>query len=65
VDYRDWFASDLNNARLAAVATYFDCVPGFDRLLAESGGDLEAFYRRVGELAKRPAPDRRAAVCKH
>ncbi len=63
VNYRDWFASDLNNARLAAVATYFDCVPGFDRLLAQSGGDLEAFYRRVGELAKRPAPERRAAVC--
>ncbi|HZF17743.1 MAG TPA: aminopeptidase [Steroidobacteraceae bacterium] len=64
IDYRDWFARDLNNARLAAVATYFDCVPGFERLLAASGGDLESFYRRVGELAKQPAAERRSALCR-
>ncbi len=25
-----------NNARLASLATYYECVPGFERLLAES-----------------------------
>jgi predicted aminopeptidase len=62
-DYRAWFARDLNNARLASVATYFDCVPGFDRLLVTSGGDLADFYERVGELARKPAVERRAALC--
>ena len=64
IDYRDWFARDLTNASLAAVATYFDCVPGFERLLAESGGDLGVFYLRVGDLAKRSAEERRAALCR-
>ena len=63
IDYRAWLAQDLNNARLASVATYFDCVPGFERLLAASGGDLPAFYERVRELARRPAAERRAALC--
>jgi predicted aminopeptidase len=63
IDYRDWFARELNNARLAAVATYFDCVPGFERLLAESGGDLGLFYLRVRDLSRRPIDERRAALC--
>ena len=29
--YDDWFARALNNARLAAVATYEDCMPGLRR----------------------------------
>jgi predicted aminopeptidase len=63
VDYRKWLARDLNNARLAAIATYYDCVPGFERLLAGSGGDLERFYQRVEELGRRPHDERRAAIC--
>ena len=34
--YDDWFEAGLNNAHLASVATYFDCVPGFERLLART-----------------------------
>ncbi len=58
-----WFGGEINNADLASVATYYDCVPGFDRELAAAGGDLPAFYRRVRELAKLDQAARDAAVC--
>jgi predicted aminopeptidase len=58
-----WFRDDLNNAQLASVATYYDCVPGFERELAAANGDLEVFYRRVRELARMPQKERDAAVC--
>lgn len=53
----------LNNAHLASVATYFDCVPGFERLLAGAGHDLPRFYAAVKTLAAAPPQQRRAAVC--
>jgi predicted aminopeptidase len=40
-----------NNAALASLATYTDLVPAFEKLLAEAGGDLRAFYARVKKLA--------------
>jgi predicted aminopeptidase len=40
-----------NNAFLASYATYNELVPMFEKLLAEEGGDLRAFYARVGRLA--------------
>jgi predicted aminopeptidase len=49
--YDQWVAEGLNNAHLAAVGTYFDCVAGFQRLLDANGGSLPAFYaavRRIG-----------------
>jgi predicted aminopeptidase len=58
-----WFGEDLNNAHLASVATYFDCVPGFERELAAVGGNLAAFYSRVRELAKLDQNKRDAIVC--
>jgi len=53
----------LNNAHLASVATYYDCVPGFERLLAAQGGDLPRFYAAVKALAAEPMEVRHAAVC--
>jgi len=50
--YDRWFAGELNNARLAAVVTYHDLVPGFQALLAERGGDLGAFYEAVQQLGE-------------
>ena len=41
-----------NNALLAGFATYSQLVPAFERLLAESGGDLDRFYARVKALAQ-------------
>jgi predicted aminopeptidase len=60
--YDQWFARPLNNAHLAAVATYHDCVPGLRREL-ESTGSLPGFYRRAEELASLPRAERHARVC--
>jgi predicted aminopeptidase len=59
----EWLARGLNNARLASVATYFDCVPGFRRLLDESGGDLGRFYAAARELSREPRATRHARLC--
>jgi predicted aminopeptidase len=61
--YDDWIASGLNNARLAAAATYYDCVPGFTRLLEEQDGDLLRFYAAVRALARQPRAERHARLC--
>jgi predicted aminopeptidase len=61
--FESWFGEDLNNAHLASIATYFNCVPGFQRELEAVGGDLTAFYSRVRELAKLDQERRDAAVC--
>jgi predicted aminopeptidase len=53
-----------NNARLASLATYYDCVPGFERLLAEQQHDLPRFYAAARELAKLPRDQRRARLCR-
>jgi predicted aminopeptidase len=60
--YDPWFSRVLNNALLAAVATYHDCVPALRREL-ESAGSLEAFYRRADELARLTPDARRTALC--
>jgi len=53
-----WFDAPLNNARLVPSATYRRLLPAFEVLLAQSGGDLEAFYARCEELAAM-TPERR------
>jgi predicted aminopeptidase len=58
-----WFAQDINNAHLASIATYYACVPGFERELRSAGGNLPAFYRRVRQLAKLDQPQRDLLVC--
>jgi len=58
--YDEWLDAGLNNAHLVSVATYFDCVPGFERLLAHKGGELAAYYEAVRALARGPATARRA-----
>jgi predicted aminopeptidase len=58
-----WFDASLNNAHLASVATYYRCLPGFQRELEAVGGDLQAFYRRVRELARLEQTQRDALVC--
>jgi predicted aminopeptidase len=61
--YDDWLEQGLNNAHLASLATYYDCVPGFERMLQEQNGDLERFYAAVRELSHQPKAQRDAAVC--
>jgi predicted aminopeptidase len=61
--FEAWFDEDLNNAHLASIATYYTCVPGFERELRAAGGDLTAFYARVRKLAKLDQEKRDAIVC--
>ena len=44
--------AEPNNAFLVSVSLYTGMVPGFERLLAQSGGDLPKFYARARELAQ-------------
>ena len=60
--YDDWFAHDLNNAKLNTVANYYDYVPGFQRLLANNAGDLEKFYSAAERLSKEPIEQRHAQL---
>ncbi|MGH8149553.1 MAG: aminopeptidase [Steroidobacteraceae bacterium] len=62
--YADWVAAGLNNADLASVGTYYDCVPGFQRLLKDDLGDLQRFYGDVRALAREPRAERDAQVCR-
>jgi predicted aminopeptidase len=61
--YEEWILAGLNNAHLASVATYFDCVPGFERLLAQEDGDLPRFYAAVRALAREPHAQRHRELC--
>jgi predicted aminopeptidase len=56
--YDRWFVSDLNNAKLALVATYNVYVPAFERLLAEQQGDMVKFHEAVEALSKLPKAER-------
>ena len=60
--YDRFFASGINNANLASVATYTQQVPAFQALLARENGDLARFYAAVRELAQLPKPERTAAL---
>jgi predicted aminopeptidase len=60
--YDAWFARTLNNAHLAAVATYHDCVPGLQRELLATDS-MAAFYARAETLAGLPPVQRHATVC--
>jgi predicted aminopeptidase len=61
--FEAWFEAEVNNAYLASVATYFDCVPGFKRELEAVGGNLDSLYRRVHELARLDQRRRDALLC--
>ena len=53
--YRSWIEAGLNNAHLAAVATYYDRVPAFEQLLRERcGGYLPCFYVEARREAEGP-----------
>lgn len=61
--YDGYFAQPLNNANLAAIATYTRLVPAFGKLLALDHGDLPQFFKDVEALAKSD-PDKREARLK-
>jgi predicted aminopeptidase len=57
-----WFATPVNNARLNTLATYYDLVPGFERLLKECDGDLEKFCQRVESMKPLSNDERKALL---
>jgi predicted aminopeptidase len=59
--YDRWITDGLNNAHLASIGTYFDCVPGFQRLLDANGASLPAFYAAVRKMRGDAAA--RRALC--
>lgn len=56
--YDNWFAKDLNNAKLLSVVTYQDYVPAFQTLLVKQGHDLQKFYQAVAQLGDLPKEQR-------
>lgn len=56
--YDRWFAEPLSNARLAALATYHDLVPGFQALLQQDRR-FDRFYAHVKVLASLDRQERR------
>jgi predicted aminopeptidase len=60
--YDAWMARPLNNARLAAVATYRHWLPAFDRLMRCAGGDFERFYAACEALGSLDAARRAAQL---
>jgi predicted aminopeptidase len=49
--YDAWMSTDLNNAKIASVATYHEYVPVFRFILDTVDGNLERFYAIAKELA--------------
>ncbi len=50
--YDAWMGRELNNAQLSTVATYFNWVPAFEKILADKGNDLNSFYSEITALAE-------------
>lgn len=61
-EFEGWFAREVNNASLNSVATYYDFVPGFERLLARNSGDLEKYYAAAKIISKKPKRERHAIL---
>lgn len=60
--YDQWMETELNNAKIASVATYHKYVPAFDALLKRHGGNMATFYAQVERLSELPAAERHARL---
>jgi len=56
--YDDWF-EHVNNAKLAALASYRRLVPAFFAILEHHGHDLRVFYQYVHDLGQKSKRERR------
>jgi len=56
--YADWIDHDLNNAKIGSVAAYHEFVPAFQKMLAQSNGDLDRFYQACRRLGEKKEADR-------
>lgn len=62
--YDRFFEKPMNNARLNTVATYYDLVPDFERLLNRCGGSIDTFLARVEAMKSQPKDVRRKDLAK-
>ena len=60
--YDRWFGQPLNNAHIASIAIYESLAPAFERLLAQSGGDMDLFFAACERLAGMAPALRRAEL---
>lgn len=60
--YDRFFTTKMNNAQLNTMATYYDLVPGFTRMLSECGGDAEKFFAKLEAMKPMAREQRRALV---
>ncbi|MBF0471101.1 MAG: aminopeptidase [Gammaproteobacteria bacterium] len=49
--YDRWMERALNNAHLAQIATYYEQVPCFQKMIEESGGEMERFYLQAAQFS--------------
>ena len=47
-----WAETDLNNAKLNAVSTYYELVPKFEELLERNDGDINRFFEAAAKLPR-------------
>ena len=45
-----WLHEDLNNGHIVSLNIYADKMPVFEKLLAESGGNLDVFFKQAARL---------------
>ncbi|TNF96002.1 MAG: aminopeptidase [Gammaproteobacteria bacterium] len=57
-----WRYEKLNNARLGAIATYYDLVPAFKKLIEQSHGDMQLFYQQAKRIGRLSLSERQQAL---
>jgi predicted aminopeptidase len=57
--YDNWFAGELNNAKLGSVSAYHACVDEFLALLGEEEYNFDEFYKRAATIGALDLPARR------
>jgi len=60
--YDNWFAREINNARLISVSTYLKWIPAFKVLFEESGSSFDNFYAEARELSEKPYAERQEVL---
>ncbi len=59
--YDSWFKQAPNNAKISAISTYREFIPGFLNIYNQANNDMEEFYSRVTALS-RCKPDERKRI---
>ena len=60
--YDDWFYNNLNNAKIAAVASYRRLMPAFLNLFEQQDRNLARFYAEVDKLSNLNKEERHSAL---